>query len=128
MSECPSHCCTVRRSTPAHRDHVANVARKLVKPEVLGPASLQAVQKIQLWFASGGRKNEYARPGDDPRVAFSVKMDDTPQRVRGPVACDRSSSSSRDNRALSSPVMRLARCSRYEIYALSTTRMNYLVR
>src|SRR5271163_4251777 len=29
MSECPSHCCTVRRSTPAHSDHVANVARNL---------------------------------------------------------------------------------------------------
>src|SRR5579864_4596960 len=29
MSECPSHCCTVRRSTPAQSDHVANVARNL---------------------------------------------------------------------------------------------------
>ncbi len=29
MSDCPSHCCTVRRSTPAQRHRVANVARKL---------------------------------------------------------------------------------------------------
>src|SRR5690348_15431709 len=29
MSECPSHCCTVRRSTPAHRHRVANVALNL---------------------------------------------------------------------------------------------------
>src|SRR5271169_2552810 len=29
MSEWPSHCCTVRRSTPAHRHRVANVARNL---------------------------------------------------------------------------------------------------
>src|ERR1019366_7768802 len=29
ISEWPSHCCTVRRSTPAHSDHVANVARNL---------------------------------------------------------------------------------------------------
>src|SRR5216684_8364214 len=29
MSECPSHCWTVRRSTPAQSDHVANVARNL---------------------------------------------------------------------------------------------------
>src|ERR1035438_2208809 len=28
-SECPSHCCTVRRSTPAQRHRVANVARNL---------------------------------------------------------------------------------------------------
>src|SRR5579864_7459682 len=29
ISECPSHCCTVRRSTPAQRQRVANVARNL---------------------------------------------------------------------------------------------------
>src|SRR4029077_2702845 len=29
MSECPSHCCTVRKSTPAQRHRVANVARNL---------------------------------------------------------------------------------------------------
>src|SRR5579871_5029133 len=29
MSECPSHCCTVRKSTPAHRHRVANVERNL---------------------------------------------------------------------------------------------------
>src|ERR1700758_4113149 len=29
MSEWPSHCCTVRRSTPAQRHRVANVARNL---------------------------------------------------------------------------------------------------
>src|ERR1700722_1540083 len=29
MSLCRSHCCTVRKSTPAHSDHVANVARNL---------------------------------------------------------------------------------------------------
>src|SRR5215469_2164290 len=29
MSEWPSHCCTVRRSTPAHRHRVANVERNL---------------------------------------------------------------------------------------------------
>src|SRR5205807_7884404 len=29
MSECPSQCCTVRRSTPAQRQRVANVARNL---------------------------------------------------------------------------------------------------
>src|SRR6266571_314412 len=29
MSEWPSHCCTVRRSTPAHRHRVANVALNL---------------------------------------------------------------------------------------------------
>src|SRR5215472_2266689 len=29
MSECPSHCCTVLRSTPAHRQRVANVERNL---------------------------------------------------------------------------------------------------
>src|ERR1035437_2025578 len=29
MSEWPSHCCTVRRSTPAHKHRVANVARNL---------------------------------------------------------------------------------------------------
>src|SRR5580704_6418438 len=29
ISEWPSHCCTVRKSTPAHRLQVANVARNL---------------------------------------------------------------------------------------------------
>src|SRR5215470_8880729 len=29
MSEWPSQSCTVRKSTPAHSDHVANVARNL---------------------------------------------------------------------------------------------------
>src|SRR5215472_2296977 len=29
MSECPSHCCTVLRSTPAHRQRVAKVERNL---------------------------------------------------------------------------------------------------
>src|SRR5579864_3204469 len=29
MSLCPSHCCTVRRSTPAQRHRVANVERNL---------------------------------------------------------------------------------------------------
>src|SRR5580765_2675984 len=29
ISECPSHCCTVRKSTPAHKQRVANVERNL---------------------------------------------------------------------------------------------------
>src|ERR1019366_1400889 len=36
MSECPSHCCTVRRSTPAHRHFVANVARNLCSQKLSG--------------------------------------------------------------------------------------------
>ena len=36
MSECPSHCCTVRRSTPAHSDQVANVALNLCSQKFRG--------------------------------------------------------------------------------------------
>src|ERR1700688_3053967 len=36
MSECPNHCCTVRRSTPAHRHFVANVARNLCNQKLSG--------------------------------------------------------------------------------------------
>ena len=34
MSEWPSHCCTVRRSTPAHRHRVSKVARNLCSGEI----------------------------------------------------------------------------------------------
>src|SRR5439155_23710829 len=36
MSACPSHNCTVRRSTPAHSDQVANVARNLCSRKFSG--------------------------------------------------------------------------------------------
>src|ERR1700732_5257023 len=36
MSECPNHCCTVRRSTPAQRHFVANVARNLCNQKLSG--------------------------------------------------------------------------------------------
>src|SRR5262249_18747633 len=36
MSLCPSHCCTVLRSTPPHRQRVANVARNLCNQKSSG--------------------------------------------------------------------------------------------
>src|SRR5215472_8581391 len=36
MSEWPIHCCTDRRSTPAHNDQVANVARNLCSQKSSG--------------------------------------------------------------------------------------------
>src|ERR1700676_5159646 len=41
MSECPSHCCTVRRSTPAHRHFVANVARNLCSQKLSGSSRVR---------------------------------------------------------------------------------------
>src|ERR1700675_4592032 len=41
MSECPNHCCTVRRSTPAHRHFVANVARNLCNQKSSGSSRVR---------------------------------------------------------------------------------------
>src|ERR1700692_4393094 len=41
MSECPNHCCTVRRSTPAHRHFVANVARNLCSQKLSGSSRVR---------------------------------------------------------------------------------------
>src|ERR1700694_5103690 len=41
MSECPSHCCTVRRSTPAQRHFVANVARNLCSQKLSGSSRVR---------------------------------------------------------------------------------------
>src|SRR5437762_12186402 len=42
MSEWPSHCCTVRRSTPAHKHRVANVARNLCNQKSSGFSSARS--------------------------------------------------------------------------------------
>src|ERR1700686_456746 len=41
MSECPSHCCTVRRSTPAQRHFVANVALNLCNQKLSGSSRVR---------------------------------------------------------------------------------------
>lgn len=55
MSECPSHCLTVRRSTHAHSDQVANVARNLCNQKFCGssPARSAAAFRSSRKFILG---------------------------------------------------------------------------
>src|SRR5580658_2685314 len=48
MSEWPSHCCTVRRSTPAHRHRVAKVARNLWSQKFSGSSSARSATAFRL--------------------------------------------------------------------------------
>src|SRR5580698_797839 len=48
MSEWPSHCCTVRRSTPAHRHRVANVARNLWSQKFSGSSFARSATAFRL--------------------------------------------------------------------------------
>src|SRR5208282_3875383 len=47
MSLWPSHCCTVRRSTPAHSDHVANVARNLCSQKLSGSSFARSATALR---------------------------------------------------------------------------------
>src|ERR1700722_3670271 len=48
MSEWPSHCCTVRKSTPAHRHRVAKVARNLCSQKFSGSSSARWATAFRL--------------------------------------------------------------------------------
>src|ERR1022692_3439679 len=86
MSECPSHCCTVRRSTPAQRHRVANVAPNLCSQKssgfcsarsatafrssrkfiftlhaAVGKTKLNFIEEVHLHVARGSRKDQVAR-------------------------------------------------------------------
>src|SRR5580704_2329306 len=47
MSEWPSHCCTVLRSTPAQRHRVANVARNLCSQKCLGSSLARSATALR---------------------------------------------------------------------------------
>src|SRR5690348_6119985 len=47
MSLCPSHCCTVRKSTPAHKHRVANVERNLCSQKSSSFSSARSAQVLR---------------------------------------------------------------------------------
>src|ERR1700694_1920731 len=60
MSECPNHCCTVRRSTPCHKHCVANDARNLCSQKLSGSSLAR--------FATALRQSRKSSLGLHPAV------------------------------------------------------------